>query len=256
MSSNNGILNELQIAGSIDGKKLCDINLNLQTMIRMIFPAATANDVIESKQYDDVYKPDIYIKWHDQVRNISVKMGHSNEVHSEEIFSFIEFLRSKGVSQETLDTILLNHFGDGTTDGTGSKRINTMEITFTYKDRIKKANDELNNNRDVIMAVFERVMIQGVDPEARKVDFFYFGTPDYGNVACYHQISTYIHKKCWTYFNCLHIGPFFLKPRARYVDKEIVSEYRRHLCIFYWPNLAEDIDYIGHRFTFVSGVNH
>lgn len=252
MSSNNGILNEIQIASLIDGRKLSQINLNLQTMLRMIFPDANGNDVIEAKHLDDVYKPDIYVQYKGKKRFISVKMGHTTEVHSEEIHSVINFLKIKGVSQETLDTILLHHYGDGTLDGTGTKRFNTMELTFMYADRIKRANDELNSSYDLIMDVFHRTMIQGLDPLANSVDYFYFGTPDYGNLVCYHQISTYIHKKAWGYFNCLHIGPFFLKPRARYVDKEIVSEYRRNLCVFYWPNLAEDIDYLGHRFTFVN----
>ena len=252
MASNNGILNEIQIASLIDGRKLSEINLNLQTMLRMIFPNASANDIFEAKQLDDIYKPDIYVKHNETKRYISVKMGHTTEVHSEQIQSFIDFLKKRGVSQETLDTILLHHFGDGTLDGTGTKRLNTMELTFKYQDRIKAANDELNASYDLIMDVFHRAMVQGLDPLANCVDYFYFGTPDYGNIVCYHQISTYIHKKCWGYFNCLHIGPFFIKPRARYVDKEIVSEYRRNLCIFYWPNLAEDIDYIGHRFTFVN----
>ena len=252
MASNTGVLNEIQIASSIDGKKLSDINFNLQTMLRRIYPNISGNDIVEAKHLDDIYKTDIYVKFNDEKRYISVKMGHTTEVHSEEIHSFIDYLKSKGVSQETLDTILFHHYGDGTIDGTGTKRVNTMELTFQYKDRINKANSELNSSRELIMDVFERAMVQGLDPNANRVDYFYFGTPDYGNVVCYHQISTYIHKKYWNYFNCLHIGPFFIKPRARYVDKDIVSEYRRNLCVFYWPNLAEDIDYLGHRFTFVT----
>lgn len=63
MSSNNGILNEIQIASLIDGRKLSQINLNLQTMLRMIFPDAGGNDVIEAKHLDDVYKPDIYVQY-------------------------------------------------------------------------------------------------------------------------------------------------------------------------------------------------
>ena len=38
MSSNVGILSEQQIAGAINGKPFREINRNLQTMLRMIFP--------------------------------------------------------------------------------------------------------------------------------------------------------------------------------------------------------------------------
>lgn len=252
MPSNTGILNEIQIACAIDGKRLCDINLNLQTILRMIFPSISANDVVEAKHLDDFYKPDLYVKFNGQIRYISVKMGHTNEVHSEKILSFVDFLRSKGISEETLNTILLYHFGDGTLDGTGIKRLNTAEITFQYQERIQKANDELNASYDFIMDIFERTMIQGFDHNANKVDYFYFGTADYGNIICLHQISAYIHKKSWIHFNYLHIGPIFLKPRARYIDKEIVSDFRRNQCVFYWPNLSEDFNRLGRRFTFVS----
>ena len=251
MPSNSGHVNELLISESMNGKQLSDINMNLQSMLKTIFPSISASDVVESKVIDDFNKPDIVVSVKGISRNISIKTGHSNEVHSEYIDTFVDYLRSKNISEETIKTLLLFHYGDGTTDGTGTDRMNTMELNYHLQDKIKKANEELNKSYDFIYEFVFRTMIQGRDPNAPCVDYFYIGTQDYGSLCCIHQLRTYVYKKCWNFFNCIHIGPIFIKPRARYADKKINSERLRRLCVCYWPNLAQDIDYLAHRYTFI-----
>ncbi|MDY6276599.1 MAG: hypothetical protein SPL75_03900 [Bacilli bacterium] len=251
MASNNGHLNELLISEAINGKKLAEINLNLQSMLKTIFPSISANDVISSKVIDDYNKPDIVVSFGERSRYISIKSGHSNEVHSEYIDSLMDYLRLKRISEETIETLRLFQYGDGTTDGSGTTRMNTMELNYHLQKRIKKANEELNKSYDFIYDFVVRTMIQGRNEEAPAVDYFYIGTQDYGSLCCIHQLKTYVYKKCWNFFNCIHIGPIFIKPRARYADKKINSDRLRQLCVCYWPNLAQDIDYLAHRYTFI-----
>lgn len=252
MSSNVGILSEQQIAGAINGKPFREINRNLQTMLRMIFPDLSDDSVVSAFQLNSIYKPDIELKFNGKTRYISVKTNHANEVHGEFIDSLMNFLETKGISKETIDTLRLVHYGDGTTNGTGSKRYNTFDTTLKYHDRMIKANKELNASHQLMFDLINRVMIQGIDPNAKKIDYIYFGTVDYGNLVSMNQIYAYITRKSWDHFNCLHIGPIFFKPKARYVDSQIVSEYRRRLCVCYWPNLGDDLGYMSRRYTFKS----
>ena len=250
MSSNRGYDNEKLIVDALNGKKFDEVNHNLQTMLRDIFSYQDENSVIKCEQIDGVYKPDIAITYKGIVRNISIKSGSANMLHGENIKTFIPFLRSLGISEETLKTIVLFHYGDGTLDGSGSKRLTTYEAFNWLDERIKEANKELNKSYDFIDKVMHRLIYQGVDETAPSVDYIYFGSPEYGFTVSKKQLSTFVRKKNWAYFNYLHIGPIFIKPHARYSDKEIVNPKLREKVHCYWPNFSIDLDRISKRFTF------
>lgn len=250
MAANKGLQNESLIAEALHGKKYSEINHNLQTMIKDIFGAEKDCAFIQSGVMDGPYKPDIFVRYKGQTRFISVKSGHATEVHHEHIKSMLMFLRRYGVSKETQRTILLYQFGDGTLNGSGVNRLDNMGTRTWLDKELKKANDELNENYELIVAFIERTMFQGVDQTVDGVDYVYFGTPEYGQTISKRQIIKYVKTKSWHFMQCLHIGPIFLKPHARYANREILTpEYRERVdCT--WPNLSEDLDFINKRFTF------
>ena len=248
--ANQGFENEKLIAEALNKKLYSQINPNLQTMIKSMFGYRSLFTHIKCVQSKPLFKPDIEITYKGMTKYVSVKMGHANMVHGEDIKTFILFLRSIGVSKETQKTILLFHYGDGTMDGSGKKRLNQADTFQWLRTRIKEANDELNNNYEIIEKVMNRVMYQGIDPLAHAVDYIYFGTPEYGVTVSKKQITTYVKRKSWNYFDFLHIGPIFLKPHARYSKKHIVDEKRHNTVHCYWPNLSEDLDRISRRYTF------
>lgn len=252
MPSNRGFLNEEIIAKAIDGKRFIDINHNLQYTLRAIFPEISNDDIVEAKQLNDIYKPDISVTYKGITKYISIKSGHAVEVHSEKARCFADFLRKHGVSERTIETFLLFHYGDGTTDGTGTNKLNNYDLMVKYRDRIAEANEELNKSTKLMVHVIHHTMFQGIDPKAKVVDYMYFGNAEYGNIISKHQIRMFLEKKCWKYFNMLHCGPIFFKPRARYINGPVKSEYRRHMVMCYWPNIAEDFCFIGNRYTFRS----
>ena len=250
MSSNRGFDNEKLIAEALNGKKFSEINRNLQTMVRDMFGYQDDEEVISAFQIDSMFKPDISITYKGQTKYVSIKSGTAKVFHGENIKSFILFLRSKGVSKETQKTILLFQYGDGTLDGSGKKRLDSYEAREWLHKQIKKANMELNSNPDLIDSVLERTMYQGLDESAPAVDFIYFGTPEYGVVVSKKQIHTYVSQRGWRYYDNLHIGPIFIKPHARYANRQIVSVERRERVRCYWPDLMSDLDRISKRYTF------
>ena len=250
MSNNKGMENETLLVEALNNKTFSQINQNLQTMMRDIFGYQTDEETISAAKVEGVFKPDISITYKGITKHISIKQGRANMVHGENIKTFILYLRSLGVSKETQRTILYHHFGDGTMNGTGKKRMDGFETRAWLHEQIKAANNELNNNYELIHKFLERTMYQGIDETAPNVDYIYFGTPEYGVVVSKKQIQTYVDKRNWKYFDNLHIGPVFFKPHARYAAKRIVSTERREMVHCYWPNLAMDLDMISKRYTF------
>ena len=250
MPSNKGYENESLLAEALHGKKFSELNINLQAMMTDLFGYPNQDEIIESQLYEGPYKPDIYIRYKGMTKYISIKSGRSNKVHGENIKPFVLFLRSLGVSKKTQKLLVLYQYGDGTLDGTGKKRLSNIETSQWLEKELKEANDELNMNREVISKVLERTMFQGIDENAQPAQYIYFGTPEIGKVLSRKQIESYVNGRGWRFFNCLHIGPIFLKPHARYIRGPIRDAQRREEVYCYWPNLPDDLDRISKRFKF------
>ena len=250
MGANKGYENEVYIAEALNGKKFYELNINLQAMIRDLFGQPNEKETIECEIFDGPYKPDITIRYKGQTKYVSIKCGRANELHGENIKPFVLFLRSLGVSKRTQVTLVLYQFGDGTIDGTGKRRMNNLEVNNWLRKRLKEANDELNMNREVINKTLDRVMFQGILESSTPAEYIYFGTPEIGKVVSKKQIQAYVNSRGWRFFQCLHIGPIFLKPHARYTRSRIKDVQRREEVYCYWPNLADDLDRISKRFNF------
>ena len=67
--------------------------------------------------------------------------------------------RQFGISIETQKTLLLYQYGDGTMDGTGTKRMNYHEVFDWLHTHIEKANEELNGKFDIILSTFETLFV-------------------------------------------------------------------------------------------------
>ncbi|MCQ2800969.1 MAG: hypothetical protein MJ216_03345, partial [Bacilli bacterium] len=169
-------------------------------------------------------------------------------IHSEDIKSFTIALRRYGISEETIETIRLYHYGDGTTDGSGSVRLD-QESTFKWlKDRIKKANQELNNSTEFIVTFFTHVLFRGNNPNAKQIDYLYVGAVVNGFFASRYELCFYVKRDVWGLYDNLHVGPVLLRPGARYANKRISSQETRNRMIVYWPKLEKDIEFIQKHF--------
>lgn len=247
--NNLGLKNEDEIVKSLNHKRIKNLNGNLQNLIRFIFNEKTPNLKLGCKLTDNYIKPDIVITCDREEAYVSIKSARASQLHTENIKSFILFLRSLGVSTETQKTILYYHFGDGTLDGSGKVRNNYHTVYNWLKDKIALANQELNDRFDLIEKVVDRVLFQGVDVTAPAAEFIYSGDIDFGVTVSKRQMMSYIKKKTWSFYDNLHIGPILLRPHARYADRAIVSDDRRnHICC-YWTHFAEDLKYIDKHYT-------
>jgi len=248
MPTNHGLLREKEMIAALDSKKVSELSNNMRHLLEELYGVLDENEIVKCLAPDDYYKPDFFIIYRGIKKGISMKSGRSNIVHSELVNNFIEYLRELNVSEKTLETILLYHFGDGTTDGSGSERFEFAKLHYLLDNRIKEANDELNSDIDRIYQVLERCVFAGAKEEFPRADALYHGDVSFGVVATEKQVRKHIYRKNWKWMDALHIGPLMLRPHARYIGVEIASEKRRHTIECHWSNLAADIAYISKRY--------
>ncbi len=249
---NNGILKEDEFIYFLDGKLGKELSPNLRAMMERLFGIVDPEKKIKCKKTQNYIKPDILITHMKKEVGVSLKHGRSQVLHEEQIKPFIMFLRENGISNRTQQTILLFQYGDGTNNGTGPKRYCSDDVRSMMKDRIKEANEELNANKDFVIKFVNRIMFDGVDPDAKKADALYYGDVEYGIVVTRKQVEKHLNKKNWDHFTSLHVGPISLTPSARYVDRPIANEKKRHIVECYWTKFAADMDYISKRYNAYS----
>jgi len=245
---NYGLLLEKELEQALNNKRYKNLSGNLQTMIKDMFGVVKPRDKIKCEKCEEFIKPDLLIKVKNKSKYVSVKSGGAQTVHQETIDKVIPFLRSIGIENDELRTMCLFHFADGTCDGSGVKRMDNMRVLVWLESKIKVFNQKVNNHPDLIELILERLLFQGVDPNAARVDYIYFGDLDYGITVSRHQIKRHLHTKSYMFLRNLHFGPILFRPHARYAHSEIKNFYNHKKVDFYWPGLEKDLQYIYKRY--------
>lgn len=255
MPSNHGKLNEDEIMLALHNHRVMDLLPALHYLMEELFGALEPEEKIECTQPDVPIKPDLLITYKGVTKGLSIKTGASEFIHGEPVEKFVEFLKEIGISEKTIQTILLNQFGDGTTDGTGKERMELIELKYQLRYQIKEANNELNSDPEILMKIINRMIFQGWDNNAIPADAIYHGTMYSGIVVTKKQVTKYICNKFWDYYDNLHIGPIFLRPHARYIGKEIKHEFSRHKIDGFWSGLFADMKYISQKYFSYTPLN-
>jgi hypothetical protein len=246
----SGTIKEDELIFKLNGKQIKDLSNNLRTLLSNLYGPLNDDSYVVCKKLENSFKADFSIEIEGRSKTVSMKSGHAEMVHNEILENFIAYLAHLGISERTLDTIKLFHYGDGTTDGTGNVRKGYQDVAYELRDRIKEANIELNKNKDVVLNVLNHCVFKGANSENIEADSIYFGTAEYGIVASKKQIISHIKRRTYDFYHNLHIGPLLMRPDARYVNGEIVSKRKRQRIVIYWPNLSADIEYIAHRYDY------
>lgn len=244
MSINDGFLKEDEIVFYLDNRKVKDLSNNLKQLLRALFGIVDDEEIVKCEKTIDFIKPDIVITYKGVKKYVSIKTGRSEIFHQEIVENFVSYLKEKGISDKTIETFLLYHYGDGTVDGSADERIEYNELRLLLNTRIKHANFELNINKAFIQEVIDRCLFVGTLENAIPADAIYEGDYQFGKIVTRDQIKKYIDKKYWGWLNNLHIGPLQFRPHARYYNTEIKSEKKRHELICYWCHFSADLDYI------------
>lgn len=248
--SNDGRVFEKQAVEALNNLSVMKLPNNIKFLIEKIFGTLNNRSNLICEHAMDFTKPDIILSYHDEQAYISLKTGTACEVHREKIETIIPYLRSLGISEETLKTIVLFQFGDGTYNGSGRKRLNSHDTFHWLRDKIAEANEELNRSHEFTLKVMDRVIFQGILADAKPAQYIYHGSMSEGILVSRDQVRKYFERKNFDFLENLHIGPLLLRPHARYAGKKIENETSRRELVFYWPNFRVDLEYIDKRYGF------
>ena len=240
---NNGFKNEHDIVKAINRKQYKDLSNYMKDIIKCIFKNVEDEDYLYARICERTSKPDISIIWKDEISYISIKSGTSDSIHFEKINQFVSFLESKNVSKETIETILLFHYGDGTIDGTGEQRLWFNDLFPMMSKKIQKANCEINKS-GVVEELIDRFLFDGIETKRISVDYILFGDKNYGLICGKNNIKKFIFRKSYAYISTLHVGPFTIHPFLRDVNRVSKNIYKREYLQVKWHYMLSDLQYI------------
>ena len=141
MSKNPGLLKEDEMVFMFNNKKIKELSKHGQFIISELFGPVKLTKKLKAAKTTDFIKPDFYIEYNKQRKYISLKSGRSQTIHTERIDTVIKYFRELGISERTLKIIVAYHYGDGTYNGTGEKRLSYHELYNKMSNLIKEANE-------------------------------------------------------------------------------------------------------------------
>lgn len=236
-----GYQNEFDFVLSINRKKFCELNPLLSELIVGIFGNVDQNAIIKSWRNHYSQKTDVLIKIGDVIKRISIKMGSRNSVHQESLKTFISFLEENGVPRYIIEKYLIFHYGDGTLNGTGSKRYAAIYLRHSIKCDIDNINIFFNN-KSLVKDVCDRFLIKGLIFNDR-IDALVYGTPNdflwIKSEDIYKLMEKKINNKC----SSPHFGFLVVQPLNRCINYNNKYDYARHKVQLKWYTLFDDIMY-------------
>lgn len=145
---------------------------------------------------------------------------------------------SNNIPRDIIIKFLKFYYADGTTNGSGSCRLSVIE----YKK--ENINDfiEINkyfNSRDFIEKCVEGFILKGRNSQhsidillLRKVnDFFYINKNEIYDIITQTKIDS----------TSIHIGPLFVQPLSRNLNRNSKYEKSRYIIQIKWYSLFDDI---------------
>ena len=253
---NRGQLVEDEFILQLNDKKVAELNDNLRYMLEDLFGVIDRKEIIKCKKADDWIKPDVLITYQDRTKGLSIKNGKADTFHTEQLKYFVPYLRSIGVSERSIKTLLLFQFGDGTTDGTGNYRMNQVQTYEKYKDRIKEFNEEMNENDEIVSALIDRFLFAGVNPEADKADAVFIGDAYNGVCVTKKQMMKFIKNFKYDFYNNPHVGPILLIPAGRNIMRNSLHEEKRLKIVAWWPKAENTFYSIARRYSNYTPLHH
>lgn len=241
-SVNVGKQNELNILKCIDGKEVGSLPAHFQKGILQMYKVVSKNDVVKATKYSDWdgNKPDIKIELtnHDKYLNISIKTGWTPSLHQENFYSFLNFLRTLQISNETINTLIFYHHADDTYDGTGVDKLRFDQFREKYKERIAKASEELSQEH-IVKAVAYRAIIAGREEKRMKVNYLYHGTEVDGFFVHREDLLNKITSVGREKYTALHFGPMVYVAKIPNKCDQYGNKYQYAQLI--WPKMDEDL---------------
>lgn len=237
---NNGLKLEEKFVEILNGHYYNELNLNLQKFITFIFKDFNVHSQIKCTKLHNKQKADISIKIDNVTKNISLKSGSQNSVHSEKVETFISFLQNQKVNPTIINNLLLYHYGDDTVIGDGKIRYSAEEAKIKYKKEILEFNKYINYSK-ILTKLIERFLFIGANDTNEYVDIIYYGDIEIGTWCSSKELLNFClcHKSM--YINTPHFSIFTYQNWCRNISLSKKSESHRNYIQIKWFSILSDI---------------
>ena len=184
-----GMANETMILVALDNHYFKDLSEKWKRHMRRMFPAIQNDDKITAMTYPHRdAKPDLMIMVGPRRVFLSIKSGHSPQVHHEPIYTFFDFLKRYEVPSRILNLLRFYHYGAAYMIGENTKKIYSRdEIVEKYPNIIKEINHYFASREELVSEIVYRSVIKGrLDRDL--IDFFYYGNAARGYLLSVSEI--------------------------------------------------------------------
>lgn len=239
---NSGYQNEKDFVSLFNKKYLFELDSKAQEFLRDLFD----NEIDDSEpiiawKNKAVQKADIFIKFKNYLKGVSIKSGHNNSVHHEQIQEFERYLYNLNIPYKVIEKYLGYHYGyrkdeNGQTDF--STRLTAEQYKSLYQKDLDIFNNYINKTR-IIIDMIDRFIIRGRNADY-DIDVLLYGTvDDYIWIKKYDLYDLVLSKRCID-FTSPHIACMTIGPQKRCIesDKNFKDKY---LVAIRWNYLKEDI---------------
>ena len=240
---NYGYQNEFDFVLLFNDKYLHELDDNSQTFLKELFKDVIDNtEKIKSWKNKMIQKTDIFIKYKNHIKNISLKCGHNNSIHNEQIQEFKRYLEKIGIPYNIIDKYMGYHYGykkdeNGKTDF--SIRLSSDEYKELYQNEIDIFNQNINKTK-IIVDMIDRFIIRGKNSDY-DIDALICGTiDDYVWILKYDIYDLILSKKSM-FFTSPHIACITLGPKKRNLTETSKNNKDRYLLCARWNFIKEDI---------------
>ena len=240
---NNGFQNERDFVELFNNKYLHELDDRSITFLKELFGGVIDDEeIIISWKNKMVQKADIFIKYKNYVKSVSLKCGNNNSIHQEQVQEFKKYLSDIGVPYMIADKYFSYHYGymlkeDGKRDF--SKLLSSIEYKKLYQSDIDIFNEYINKTK-IIVNMIDRFIVRGRNSNF-DIDALISGTPDdYVWIMKYDIYDLVLSKRCLD-FTSPHIACMTLGPKKRNIDGTSNNRGDRYIVCARWNNLREDI---------------
>lgn len=239
----NGYQNEYDFVYLFNDKYIYELDNNSKKFINELFRCKVKEDEkLKSWKNRTNQKTDIFIKYKNYIKNISLKCGNSNSVHQESIEDFKMFLAKLEIPYDVIDYYTSYHYGykkdeNGKIDF--SRCLSAEEYKQEKQYELDIFNNEINKTKLIILMV-DRFIVRGRNSDY-DIDVFVSGTvSDYVWISK-DDLYDLILSKRYNDFTSPHIGPITIGPKKRNLNGDSKNSRERYVVCARWNFIREDI---------------
>lgn len=242
-NKNIGYQNEYDFVSLFNNKYFNELDSNSQIFLKELFDNVIDNEEpIKAWKNKMLQKADIFVKYKNYIKGISLKCGNSNSVHHETIEDFRQYLENIGIPYKTIEKYASYHYGymrdeNGELDFT--KSLSSDEYKMFYQNEIDIFNKAVNKTK-IIVLMTDRFIIRGRNSNY-DIDALVCGTIDnYVWILKYDLYDLVLANKKMD-LTSPHIACMTIGPKKRNLDRNSKNAKERYIVCVRWNFIKDNI---------------